>query len=304
DTRDGLEAAQRVQCGGDAVDPQVAGRSHLPTQAAQHLLVEDRRGAPDRTLVDDQPHRVRPDVDNADRLPPARPALPPRYPGLRLFRALLALGEAEPARAAVLQPLPTPRQARIGHEVFVGVERLLTLRRPNPLRPAVRQDAPALLVVLEIRNHDLVHDLLVHRRVGNRHHDLHAPIEIARHHVGGADIDEGPRRRQAVAGAEAVDAAVLQETADDALCTDVLRQSGHARSQAADAAHDEVDLHAGLTRLVQRIDDLRIDQRVELHPDGALAPGLGMGDLVADVRQETGADALRAGGDGLDLGGL
>src|SRR4051794_29003460 len=81
--------------------------------------------------------------------------------------SLLLLSEAEAAREAVLQRLPAARQARVGHEVLVRVERLLALGRPNALRRPVRPDAPALLVILQIRNHDLVHDLLVHRRVGD-----------------------------------------------------------------------------------------------------------------------------------------
>ena len=107
-----------------------------------------------------------------------------------------------------------------------------------------------------------------------------------------------------MAGAEAVDAAVLQEAADDALDADVLGQAGDARPQAADAAHDEVDLHAGLARLVERIDDLRVDERVHLHPDGGLAAGLGVADLVADVGEDARADAVRARRHHLDLGRL
>ena len=61
----------------------------------------------------------------------------------------------------------------------------------------------------------------------------------------------------------------------------VLRQARYARPQAANAAHDEIDLDAGLARLVERIDDLRIDEGVHLHPDGGLAAGLGVADLVA-----------------------
>ncbi len=51
-----------------------------------------------------------------------------------------------------------------------------------------------------------------------------------------------------MAGAEAIDAAVLEEAADDRLDADVLGQARHARPQAADAAHHEVDLHARLRR--------------------------------------------------------
>ena len=56
------------------------------------------------------------------------------------------------------------------------------------------------------------------------------------------------RDGSAVAVAEADDAAVLEEAADDALDADVLGQAGHAGPQAADAAHDEIDRHAGLAR--------------------------------------------------------
>ena len=51
--------------------------------------------------------------------------------------------------------------------------------------------------------------------------------------------------RQAVAGAEAIDAAVLEEAPDDRLHPDVLGQARNSRPQAADAAHDEVDRDAG-----------------------------------------------------------
>ena len=68
DARDRPESAQRLQRTRDAFGAQVARRSHLPAEAAQDLLVEDRCGAAHRALVDDEPHRVRPDVDDTDRL--------------------------------------------------------------------------------------------------------------------------------------------------------------------------------------------------------------------------------------------
>src|ERR1043165_9477234 len=56
----------------------------------------------------------------------------------------------------------TARQARICHEIFVGVERLVARRGLDTHRGAVGQEVPALLAVLEIRHHDLVEHLLVH----------------------------------------------------------------------------------------------------------------------------------------------
>ncbi|MNV35642.1 hypothetical protein D3C71_1270940 [compost metagenome] len=60
---------------------------------------------------------------------------------------------------------------------------------------------------------------------------------------------------------------MFQETPDDRTHVDIVRNPGDARSQAAHAAHDEVDTHARLTGLVQRANDLRIGQRVELGND-------------------------------------
>src|SRR3546814_17967065 len=77
-----------------------------------------------------------------------------------------------------------------------------------------------------------------------------------------------------VAVAEAGYAAVLQKPADDALDPDVVRQAADARPQAADAADHEIDLHAGLGRAVQPVDDLVIDQGIQLHPD---MPGTPLG---------------------------
>ena len=49
---------------------------------------------------------------------------------------------------------------------------------------------------------------------------------------------------------------------------------GQAAAQAADAAHDQVDLHAGLRGAIQRVDDLRIDERVHLGDDPAARPAV------------------------------
>ncbi len=138
------------------------------------------------------------------------------------------------------QRLAAPGQARIGHEIGVGRKPLLVGR--DPLVRAVRREAPALQRVAQVGHHDLVEDLPVHGRVLDRHQRLDAAVEIARHPVGRADEHLGLVRGQPVAVAEADDAAVLEEAADDALDPDVLRHARHAGPQAADAAHDQVDL--------------------------------------------------------------
>jgi hypothetical protein len=67
---------------------------------------------------------------------------------------------------------------------------------------------------------------------------------------------------------------VFEEAADDRAHADVLRQARHAGTQRADAAHDQVDLDAGLAGFIQGLDDLGFEQRVHLGDDACLAAGL------------------------------
>src|SRR5262249_55461635 len=165
----------------------------------------------------------------------------------------------EAARRRFLEGFATAGQARISHEILVGIESLLAGGGLYAHRGAVWQEPPTLLVILEIGDHDLAEHLLVHGRIENRAQHLDPPVEIARHQVGGGDVDRCALMRQAVAGAEAEDAAVLEEAADDRLHADALGQSRHAGTQAADAAHHEVDLDAGARSRIERVDDFRID---------------------------------------------
>ena len=82
--------------------------------------------------------------------------------------------------------------------------------------------------------------------------------------------------------AEAQDAAMLQEAADDRFDVDVLRQALHAGAQAANAAHDQFDVNPGLACAVHRVDNDRIDQRIHLRPDIGGTAGLGVFRLRGD----------------------
>src|SRR3954452_17577168 len=83
----------------------------------------------------------------------------------------------EAARRGVFERFATARQTRIGHEIFVDVERFFARRGLYARRTAVRQDLPALLVVLEIRQHDLPEHLLVHGRIEDRAQSLDPAVE-------------------------------------------------------------------------------------------------------------------------------
>ena len=77
----------------------------------------------------------------------------------------------------------------------------------------------------------------------DRDDGLDAPVEVAVHEVGRADV---PLAVAAVL--EAPDPRVLEELADDRADADPLGDAGHARLQRAGAADDEVDVDAGAAR--------------------------------------------------------
>src|SRR5205814_6707930 len=143
---------------------------------------------------------------------------------------LAALATArEAAGRGFFERFATAREARIGHEVFMGVEWLFARRGLDTHRGAVGQEVPALLVVLEIRHHDLVEHLLVHRGVENRAEYLNPAIEVARHHVGRRDVDRGLAMRQTKADAETINPAVFEKAADDRFHANALGEAKNTR---------------------------------------------------------------------------
>src|SRR5215831_6337016 len=129
---------------------------------------------------------------------------------------------SEAAGGRVFKGFSTTGQAWVRHEIFVGIERLLAGCGLYARRGAVRQELPALLIVLEIGHHDLVEHLLVHGRIEHGAEHLDATVEGAGHEVGGGDVHRGIRMRQRMAGPEAIGPAVLEEAADDRLDTDAI----------------------------------------------------------------------------------
>src|ERR1700680_4347467 len=95
-------------------------------------------------------------------LPADRPNFP--APGRAPPRGCSFKG-APPREAAgrrLLERFSAARQAWVGHEILVGIERLFAGSRLDTRGRAVGQERPALLVVLELGDHGLIHDLLVH----------------------------------------------------------------------------------------------------------------------------------------------
>src|SRR5678816_354937 len=112
---------------------------------------------------------------------------------------------------------------------------------------AVGVEIPRLAVVLEIRREQGA-DSLVQPRVLHRRDGLHSSIEVARHPVGRADIE-----LFVAAVGEVPQPRMLEETADDADDANAIADIGNARTEAADAAHDQIDCDARLRGAIELV---------------------------------------------------
>src|SRR5262245_43355172 len=164
-------------------------------------------------------------------------------------------------------------------QAFLGAHDLAPLRT-HPLGGAVGQEAPRLDGIGQLDLENLV-DLRLQHGVEHGEGHLDAMVEVPGHPVPGGQ----PVLGLAVV-LEVEDARVLQIAVDDGDGADAVGQAGHAGSQAADAAHDQVDLHAGLARRVQLLDDGGIDEAVHLGDEPSRAPRARVVGLPPDALDE------------------
>src|SRR5262249_2390693 len=134
------------------------------------------------------------------------------------------LGDAGPARRVEHHDLAADLGGAVGADATVA---------------AVDLQATRLDVVGQGETQDLFEEALSYRWILDREQGLDAPHEVARHPVGRRQKNLGP-----IAGAEREHAAVLEKAVHDAGHTDALRYSLEPGPEAADAAHQEVDLDA------------------------------------------------------------
>ena len=104
--------------------------------------------------------------------------------------------------------------------------------RPRP----IWLEQPCVRVVGERAVQSRV-DVLAQSGVLDGDEHLDPVVEVARHEIGAADV-----RSRLVVRLEGVDAAVLQEPADDGTDADVLGQAFDARAESARCARDDVDV--------------------------------------------------------------
>src|SRR5215211_580622 len=160
------------------------------------------------------------------------------------------------ARTSSDSPFEGPRQQR---RLEVGERLLRCGDAPYPGAVGLQVEARGVLGGGQVED---VAELAAGGLVGDPDHRLDPAVEVAVHHVGGAE----PELVVAVV-AEAQDPGVFQEPPHDRPDPDVLAQPGDAGAKRTDAADDQVDADAGLGRAVERVDDPLIHDGVGLELD-------------------------------------
>ena len=131
---------------------------------------------------------------------------------------------------------------------------------------------------------DALAELLAQDRPGN----LDALVEVARHEVGARQV------HPAVIGrAEAVDAAVLEQPADDRHDAHVLGCTPHLGDEAADAADEQRDPHARTRRFGDLLDDFLVGDGVRLQERATRLALTRQHDLPVEVLHDHGLDLQR-----------
>ena len=133
----------------------------------------------------------------------------------------------------------------------------------------------------EIGGKDLVVDAGFDGGIADGEGDFAAFEEIARHPVGGAEVDF-----VVAAVGEVEDAGVLEEAADDGADADAAGQALDAGAEDAEAADDEVDFDAGIGGVVESFDDAGLEERIHLGDDVGGAAGAGVFGFAANEAEE------------------
>ena len=113
---------------------------------------------------------------------------------------------------------------------------------------------------------------------------LDAAVEVAVHHIGRPDVDDG-----LASVLKREDARVLQEAPKHRTHPDILAESGHAGAQGANTAHDHIDGNSGLRGAVERVDNRLVYHGVALDLDARLLTRLMILNFAVDALDEPAA---------------
>ena len=121
-----------------------------------------------------------------------------------------------------------------------------------------------------------------------REEQLYAVIKVTRHPVGTGKI-----QLLLAAVGKPEDTAVLQLTAYNAADRNIVADALNTRAQAADTAHNQVNMHACSRSLIQLLDYWLVNQRVHLGDDMSLTAGTHHSNFIINQRVNLFAQSQR-----------
>ena len=144
---------------------------------------------------------------------------------------------------------------------------------------------------MQVGHQAFIDHALAQPSVAHRPGDFDAPQHVARHPVGARKVE--PFVVFAGAEAKVQHARVLEKAPNHRAHADAFGVAGHTGGEHARAAHDEVDVDAGLRRGDQGLDERLVGQRVELEHDARGLPQARRRSAALDQGEHL---ALQAGG--------
>ena len=130
-------------------------------------------------------------------------------------------------------------------------------------------------------------------------HDLNAPVEISGHPVRGSHVEFF-----VAAVSEAEDACMLQESSDYRAHGDVLRYARNPDPEAADSAHNQLNLNARRGRLIELRNHVPVAERIHLGDDISLLSRFRMLNLTVNQAVQPVPEPDRGKGEPVPVPGL
>jgi len=133
---------------------------------------------------------------------------------------------------------------------------------PCPDVGLIWQQKTGFAIVSQIRVQDLVADAFPQHYVPHRNQNFDSLVKIAGHPVRASDINF-----LFAAIGKIINAAVFEESSDNAAHPDILAHPPHSRTQRADSTNNQIDLHPRLRSPVQRLHNVFVQQSVHFGDD-------------------------------------
>src|SRR5579875_119763 len=177
---------------------------------------------------------------------------------------------------------------RMLHEPLLTIEGGLAGSRGDALICAISSQLVSVGIIGQQRLDNLLRNHIAEQSRFDGDERLYAIIEVALHHIGATDVYFG-----ITVIAKVVNAAVFQEATHDTAHANGFANAWQTRTQAADAAHNQIDWHTGLRGAVEQANNIRVGQRIHLKDQVSIAMLFVQGDLALNALDDTTPQADR-----------